>query len=49
MAGSAVYVLSKKGKEVKLPADTTLLVRMDTTVELPRMSAEMQGGSGGGQ
>jgi hypothetical protein len=49
MAGSAAYVLSKKGKEVKLPADTTLLVRMDSTVELPRMSAEIQGGSGGGQ
>ncbi len=49
MAGSAVYVLSKKGKEVKLPADTTLLVRMDNTVELPRMSAQMQGEASGGQ
>ncbi len=43
LAGSAVYVLSKKGKEVQLPADTTLLVRTDTTIELPRMTAEMQG------
>jgi len=49
LAGSAVYVLSKKGKEVRLPANTTLLVRMDNTVELPRMSAEIQGNTGGGQ
>jgi hypothetical protein len=49
LAGSAVYVLSKKGKEVQLPADTTLLVRMDNTVELPRMSAEMQRNVSGGQ
>jgi len=49
LAGSAVYVLSKKGKEVELPAQTALLVRMDGTIELPRMTAEMQSSVPAGQ
>ncbi|HMD30529.1 MAG TPA: hypothetical protein VKG84_01385 [Candidatus Acidoferrales bacterium] len=39
--GSAVYVVAKKGKEVELPAQTGLLVRMDNTVEVPPLSAAM--------
>jgi len=35
LAGSAVYVVSRKGKEVDLPAKTGMLVRMDSTVTLP--------------
>ena len=37
--GSAVYVVAKKGKEVELPAQTGLLVRMDNTVEVPPLTA----------
>ena len=40
LAGSAVYVMERKGKEVELPAQTTIVVRMDSTVSLPRISAE---------
>ena len=35
LVGGTVYVVAKKGKEVELPAQTGLLVRMDTTVSLP--------------
>ncbi len=35
LAGSAVYVVSRKGKEVSLPAQTIVLVRMDNTVTVP--------------
>ena len=35
LAGSAVYVMARKGREVTLPADTGMLVRMDNTVTLP--------------
>lgn len=40
LAGSAVYVMERKGKEVELPAQTSITVRMDNTVSLPRISAE---------
>ena len=40
IAGSAVYILERKGKEVELPAQTTITVRMDNTITLPRFSAE---------
>jgi hypothetical protein len=40
IAGSAVYILERKGKEVVLPAQTAIMVRMDNTVSLPRISAE---------
>lgn len=39
MIGSTAYILSKKGKEVELPAQTSLLVRMDSTVTLPVVTA----------
>jgi len=35
LAGSAIYVSARKGKELKLPAETGMLVRMDSTVTVP--------------
>jgi hypothetical protein len=40
MIGSTAYILSRKGKEVDLPAQTIIDVRMDNTVTLPRITAE---------
>lgn len=39
LAGSAVYVVSRKGKEVDLPAQTGMLVRIDNTVTVPAVAA----------
>jgi hypothetical protein len=47
IAGSAVYILERKGKEVVLPAQTAINVRMDNTVSLPRISAENAAGESG--
>jgi hypothetical protein len=46
LAGSAVYVVARKGKEVELPAQTGMLVRMDNTVTVPLMAASNTGYSG---
>jgi hypothetical protein len=35
IAGTAVYVMARKGKEVDLPAKSGLLVRMDSTITVP--------------
>ena len=35
LAGSAVYVVARKGKEVDLPAKTGMVVRMDSTITVP--------------
>jgi hypothetical protein len=35
LVGGSAYVVAKKGKDVELPAQTGMLVRMDTTVSLP--------------
>jgi hypothetical protein len=35
LVGSTAYIVAKKGKEVALPAQTGILVRMDSTVSLP--------------
>jgi hypothetical protein len=35
MAGGAIYVVARKGKEVEMPAQTGFLVRMDNTVTMP--------------
>jgi hypothetical protein len=40
-AGSAAYVIVKKGKDLELPAQTGLLVRMDNTLEVPPLSAAL--------
>ena len=45
LAGSAIYVVQRKGREVKLPADTGMLVRLDSNVTLPAVSASTEVGS----
>jgi len=35
LIGSSVYVVAKKGKDIELPAQSGMLVRMDSTVALP--------------
>jgi hypothetical protein len=40
LIGSTAYILSRKGKEVDLPAQTAITVRMDNTITLPRITAE---------
>jgi hypothetical protein len=40
LIGSTVYILSRKGNEVDLPAQTMITVRMDNTVTLPRITAD---------
>ena len=39
LAGSAVYVVARKGKEMDLPAKTGMLVRMDNTITIPGTTA----------
>lgn len=39
LAGSAIYVVARKGKEVDLPAKTGMLVRMDSTITVPGNTA----------
>jgi len=40
LIGTAAYIIERKGKEVELPVQTTIMVRMDTTISLPRMTAD---------
>ena len=40
LIGSTAYIMSRKGKEVDLPAQTIITVRMDNTLTLPRITAE---------
>lgn len=35
LVGSTAYITAKKGKDVELPAETNLLVRMDSVLSLP--------------
>lgn len=37
--GSTAYVMMKKGKDVEIPAQSGLLVRMDNTLEVPPLTA----------
>ena len=39
LAGSAAYIVARKGRDVELPAQTGMLVRMDNTVTVPVTSA----------
>lgn len=39
MAGSAAYILARKGKDVELPAQTSILVRTESTILLPATAA----------
>ena len=45
LVGSSAYVVTKKGKEVELPAQTGLLVRMDTTVSVPTPQVQQSVGT----
>jgi hypothetical protein len=47
LAGSAIYVVQRKGREVSLPADTGMLVRMDSTITVPGVSASTGSVNGG--
>ena len=38
LAGSAIYVAQRKGREVSLPADSGILVRMDNSLIIPGIS-----------
>lgn len=38
LAGSAIYVFQRKGREVTLPAETGMLVRMDNSITVPSVS-----------
>jgi hypothetical protein len=40
LIGAAVYIVERKGKEVDLPPQTTIRVRMDNTITLPRFMAD---------
>ncbi len=39
LAGSAVYIVARKGKDVDLPAQTGMLVRVDNTISVPIISS----------
>jgi hypothetical protein len=38
-AGSAAYIAVRKGKEMELPAQTGILIRIDSTITVPVMNA----------
>ncbi len=40
LVGGTTYVAVRKGRDVELPAQTNLVVRVDRTVELPRLTAQ---------
>ena len=39
LAGSAAYIVARKGKDLELPAQTGMLVRMDNTITVPTLAA----------
>jgi hypothetical protein len=39
LAGSAAYIMIRKGKEIELPSQTGMLARLDSTVTVPALSA----------
>jgi len=42
MAAGAVYVVARKGKEIDMPPQTGMLVRMDNTITVPSIAASAQ-------
>jgi hypothetical protein len=46
LAGSAAYIVARKGKELELPAQTGMLIRMDSTITVPVTSATNSAYSG---
>jgi hypothetical protein len=47
LAGSAVYVMARKGKDVEIPAHSGILARVDNTINVPAASASNSGATGG--
>jgi hypothetical protein len=47
LAGSAAYIVARKGKEVELPAQTGMLVRLESTVTVPSNMATSASSSSG--
>jgi len=47
LAGSAIYVSARKGKELNLPAETGMVVRMDSTVTVPAPANAASGATNG--
>jgi hypothetical protein len=47
LAGSAAYIVARKGKDLELPAQTGMLVRMDNTITVPATSATSAALTGG--
>jgi hypothetical protein len=43
LAGSAAYIVERKGKEVELPAQTGIVVRMDNTINVPSTNSSNSG------
>jgi hypothetical protein len=43
LVGGAGYIMARKGKEVELPAQTGLLVRMENTITVPAVSESASG------
>jgi hypothetical protein len=46
LAGSAAYIVERKGKEVELPAQTGMIVRMENTITVPVTMASNSGYTG---
>jgi hypothetical protein len=46
LVGSAAYIVERKGKEVELPAQTGMIVRMDNTITVPTNMASNSGYTG---
>jgi hypothetical protein len=46
LAGSAAYMMVRKGKELELPSQTGMLIRMDNTITVPVTTAAGNGYSG---
>jgi hypothetical protein len=42
MIGSTAYILSRKGKDLDLPAQTQIMIRMDSNLTLPAITADNQ-------
>jgi hypothetical protein len=47
LAGSAAYIVARKGKEIELPAQTGMLVRLESTVTVPQNTATSSTSNGG--
>ena len=43
-AAGAIYVVARKGKEINMPAQTAMLVRLDSTVTVPFVAASNASG-----